>query len=142
MQRWYVFIIKIWRITCANALAVFGGLSLMLFVEKVVFNIALALTVVSIVIFYYVSYRDFGELTDTPHEPFIWRVFFTRIWQITLANALWIFSGLTYLFFVTGIYLWMLTLLTFVGFTLLYIDAYRTMAVADAASATDTDATT
>jgi hypothetical protein len=140
MQRWRMFIIKIWRISCANSLAVCGGISLMFFVEDAVYNIALALTVISIAMFYYVSYRDFGDFTETPSEQFVWRVFVTRIWKITLANALWIFSGLTYLFFVTGIHLFMLTLLTIIGFSMLYIDAYRTMVVADATSTTDTDA--
>ena len=140
MQRLRILAIKIWRITCADALTVCGGLSLLLFVEDSAFNLALLLTVVSLVIYYYAALRDFGELIAYPSEPFVWRVFFTRIWKITLANVLWIFSAITYLFFVAGIHLLLLILLTIAGFTLLYINAYRTMAIEATTSATDTNA--
>lgn len=124
-----IFIIKIWRITCANALAITGGISLMFFVDNTTYNMALLLTIASLAIFYYATYRDFGELEDPPQELFDIRVFFSRIWKITLTNALWIFAGLTYLLFVTGIHFFVLTLLTLAGFIMLYIDSYRNIAI-------------
>ena len=137
-----IFVIKIWRITTANALAITGGLSLLNFAEGHVYINAVILTVVSMAVFYYASYRDFGELvlpsTGAPQKPWSWRVFFYRIWKITLGNALWIFAGLTYIFFVVGISMVYLTLLTMSGFVMLYIDAYRTMEEeADAENSTE-----
>lgn len=124
-SRVHRFFTKIWRITCANALGITGGLSLLIFVEKQVYTMALVLTVISVVIFYIVSYRDFGDIDDTSiTESFSFPVFSRRLIHITLANALWVFVGVTYIFFATGMQMIYLAVLTFGGFVLLYIDEY------------------
>ena len=124
------FLRKLWRITCANAWAITNGISLIFFVEAPVYTIALALTIVSLLVFYVVSYKSLGELqvvTD-PH-PFSWGTFGARIWKITLANILWTISGMVYLFFCSGTQLIYIALITISGSVLLYIDAYRTILI-------------
>lgn len=124
------FLRKLWRITCANAWAITNGISLIFFVEAPVYTIALVLTIVSLLVFYVVSYKSLGELqvvTD-PH-PFSWGTFGARIWKITLANILWTISGMVYLFFCSGTQLIYIALITISGSVLLYIDAYRTILI-------------
>jgi hypothetical protein len=139
-----LFATKIWRITTANALAITGGLSLLNFAEDYVYTNAIILTVISLVVFYYVSYRDFGDLElpspDAPTKPRSWHVFRRRVWSITLSNALWIFAGLTYIFFVVGVSMVYLTTLTLIGFVMMYIDAYRVMEEEEAAAEDETSA--
>ena len=126
MSQLMIFCIKIWRITCANALALSGGLSLLIFVEKHVHTWALVMTSVSFVIFYVVAYQQFGELEPAlADEAFSWQVFVRRITKITLVNALVIVAGVTYLLFVTGLQMCYLSLLTVVSFVLHYIDEYQ-----------------
>jgi predicted RND superfamily exporter protein len=136
-----LFATKIWRITTANALAITGGLSLLNFAEDHVYTNAILLTVISLVVFYYASYRDFGELVlpspDAPVKPWSWHVFLRRMWKITLGNVLWIFAGLTYIFFVVGVSMIYLTTLTLIGFVMMYIDAYRVMEEEEEAAAED-----
>lgn len=122
----HLFFTKLWRITCANALGISGGISLLIFVEKQVFTLALVLTVVSLVIFYVVAYRDMEDDTEPPvSESFSLQIFTRRLIRITMANALWLFVGVTYIFFATGVQMIYLALLTCAGFVLLYIDEYR-----------------
>lgn len=131
---------KIWRITCANALAIAGGISLLFFVEGHMYTIALWLTVISLAIFYYAAYRDFGDLEikiPAPH-PFIWQKFIARLWHITLENALWLLAGLTYLLFLTGPRMMVLTTITVVSFVLMYIDAYRELLLTEQRGDTNT----
>jgi predicted RND superfamily exporter protein len=139
-----LFATKIWRITTANALAITGGLSLLNFAEDHVYTNAILLTVISLVVFYYASYRDFGDLElpspDAPTKPWSWHVFRRRVWSITLSNALWIFAGLTYIFFVVGVSMVYLTALTLIGFVMMYIDAYRVMEEEEAAAEDETSA--
>ena len=139
-----LFATKIWRITTANALAITGGLSLLNFAEDHVYTNAIILTIISLVVFYYVSYRDFGDLElpspDALTKPWSWHVFRRRVWNITLSNALWIFAGLTYIFFVVGVSMVYLTALTLIGFVMMYIDAYRVMEEEEAAAEDETSA--
>jgi len=128
MQQLRIFVLKIWRISCANALALGGCLSVIFFVEADTYNLAIALTIISLVIFYFASYRDFGELDEhSISEQFNIQQFVSRIWKISLDNVLWTFAALTYIFFVTGKQILYMVLITLVSFIMMYIDAYRTM---------------
>ena len=122
-------VIKLWRITCANALAVSGVLSLLFFVEAPMLTAAIVLTVVSISVFYYASLRDFGELdTSSSAGDFTWSGLLRRLWKVTLLNILWIFGGITCVLFCTGTQLPYVASITGIGFVLMYIDGNRSLA--------------
>lgn len=124
------FITKIWRITCAHAIPLAGGISLLIFVEKYVYMIALLLTIASFVIFYVSAYREYGDIIEMPiNAPVSLAVFIRRIIKITLDNALVIVAGVTYLLFVTGLQMIYLSLITIISFILHYIDAYHQIAM-------------
>lgn len=133
MQMLRTLIVKIWRISCANALAITGCLSVILFVEAYMLTAAIWLTIVSLLIFYYAAIRDFGEINDLPPlQPSPWSTKFNRFWSITVTNILWIFGGLTYIFFCSGIQRLYIICLTIIGFIMMYIDAYRNLLIEEA----------
>jgi hypothetical protein len=134
-----IFLIKMWRITTANALSISGGLSLLHFVDASVYIYAICISAISFVVYYTSSYRNMGQLTfpdpTAPIPPWSITVALHRIWVITLNNVLGIFGGLTYLFFVLGTGVIKLTALIVTGYVLMYIDAYRTLKQEDADAA-------
>lgn len=129
MQPLLLFAYKLWRISTARALEVTGTISMLQFVEDDVFPIALAMVAVGLFVYYVSAYMGLAEMTlpTQSDAPFDWRVWSRRMLTITLNNGFWILTGITFVLFVTGITLIRLTIITVLGFVMMYIDAYRTM---------------
>lgn len=129
MQPLLLFGYKLWRISTARALEVTGTISMLQFVEDDVFPIALAMVAVGLFVYYVSAYMGLAEMTlpTQSDAPFDWRVWSRRMLTITLNNGFWILTGITFVLFVTGITLIRLTIITVLGFVMMYIDAYRTM---------------
>ncbi len=120
---------KLWRITTARALEVTGTFSMLQFVEDDVFPIALAMVAVGLFIYYASAYINLTDmhLPVRNDAPFDWTVWSRRMLTITLNNGFWILTGITFVLFVTGVTLIRLTIITVLGFAMMYIESYRTM---------------
>jgi hypothetical protein len=129
MQSILLFLYKLWRITTARALEVTGTFAMLQFVEDDVFPIALAMVATGLFIYYVSSYTNLSEMTLPIRKSpeFDWAVWSRRMFRITLNNGFWILTGITFVLFVTGMTLIRLTIITVLGYAMMYIESYRTM---------------
>ena len=124
-----LFAYKIWRIITAKSLEITGSIAILLFAPNDVWLIALSLVLIGLLAYFVSEYRELSGLTlpTRSDAPWNWKTWRRRMLRITLDNGFWILTGTTFILFVTGITLLWMSLLTIVGYVLMYIEQYRTM---------------